>query len=42
MDGFAVAEYSQDRWFYHLTYQGFQALARQLDRDLVCQPLDKT
>lgn len=41
MDGFAVAEHSQDRWLYHLTYLGFQALARHLDSDLVCQPVEK-
>ena len=38
LDGFAVVKQHEGRWFYHLTYRGFEALAGWLDRDLVCQP----
>lgn len=38
LDGFAVVKQQDGRWFYHLTYRGFEALAGWLDRDLVCQP----
>jgi hypothetical protein len=40
-DGFATVEQKDGRWFYRLTYKGFEALAGWLDRDLICLPAEK-